>query len=225
MIQPNCRIQFTKSDLDFIVSVLDQDGSSTEHIYYLLSDPDSSDVILDDKRILRAVLEDPACLKISTHLYFYILVRHVLKDAGIADNNLTEYIAEVLGEFGKAEKTTNTMDYMGLSSTYLVDMLKVLENADDKMRFFIQLFIGNYSLFLAGIFPDRIRRRWRYHAAPDITYYERLGRSNYGRASEHRLARKYGLSSILSPLSESFHNIRLALNDLSHRLVFLNSSS
>jgi hypothetical protein len=39
--------------------------------------------------------------------------------------------------------------------------------------------IGNYSLFLTGVFPERIRARAEQRGFPDLRYYESLGRSQY----------------------------------------------
>ncbi|HVM48632.1 MAG TPA: hypothetical protein VMU04_11430, partial [Candidatus Acidoferrum sp.] len=43
-------------------------------------------------------------------------------------------------------------------------------------------------------------------------------RIQYGVASDHRLAKRFELSEILSTLSERFETSRLALNDIAERL-------
>jgi hypothetical protein len=55
-----------------------------------------------------------------------------------------------------------------------------------------------------------------------LRYYEDLGRANYRAASGHRLAQKYDLGPIFEQLSARFESTRLALNDLSERILSIN---
>src|SRR5438309_619268 len=105
VIQPNCRVQFTGEDVDFILSVLRPKVGSADGLIQLLADEESRDLILDDENLLRAVLEHRSCLPISTHLYFYILVRQVFRRSGILERAVADYVAEVLTEFSRIERT------------------------------------------------------------------------------------------------------------------------
>ena len=60
---------------------------------------------------------------------------------------------------------------------------------------------------------------YEYKGAPDLKYYEALGRTNYRVASDHRLAHKYDLAAVLDTLAQRFRATRLALNDLTDRLL------
>ncbi len=221
VIQPNCRVQFTAEDIDFILSVLRPKVGTTECLIQLLTDEDSRDLILDDEDLLRAVLEHRSCLRISTHFYFYILVRQVFRRSRILERGVADYVAEVLSEFSRIERTECRPKGQVQPLEYFFEMLGALQTADDTTRFYIRAHIGNHSLFLSGIFPDRIRLRAEVRGAPDLKYYEELGRSNYRVASDHRLARKYDLDGIFNTLSERFKTTRLALNDLGERLITL----
>ncbi|SRR5260221_3076792 len=221
VIQPNCRVQFTAEDIDFILNVLRPKVGTTECLTQLLSDEESRDLILDDEDLLRAVLEHRSCLRISTHFYFYILVRQVFRRSQILERGVADYVAEVLSEFSRIERTECRPKGQPQPLDYFFEMLGALQTADDTTRFYIRAHIGNHSLFLSGIFPDRIRLRAEVKGAPDLKYYEELGRSNYRVASDHRLARKYDLDGIFNTLSERFKTTRLALNDLGERLITL----
>ena len=105
VIQPNCRVQFTAEDIDFILNVLRPKVGTTECLTQLLSDEESRDLILDDEDLLRAVLEHRSCLRISTHFYFYILVRQVFRRSQILERGVADYVAEVLSEFSRIERT------------------------------------------------------------------------------------------------------------------------
>jgi hypothetical protein len=100
-------------------------------------------------------------------------------------------------------------------------MLAALQTADDTTSFYIRAHIGNHSLFLSGVFPDRIRFRAETRGFPGLTYFEGLGRTSYRMAGDHRLARKYDLDGIFNMLAQRFQQTRLALNDLRERLVSL----
>lgn len=218
MVQPNCRVQFTAEDIEFILEVLRPKVNSQECLVQLLADEESRDLILDNEDLLRAVLEHRSCLRISTHFYFYILVRQVFRRSGLEERKVADYVAEVLADFSKAEQM-QLRDGQGRPLDYFFEMLAALQTADDTTRFFIRAHIGNHSLFLSGVFPDRIRHRAEYKGAPDLKYYEELGSSSYRAARDHRLAHKYDVAEIYDVLGERFQTTRRALNDLGERLI------
>lgn len=224
VIQPNCRVQFAAEDIDFIVSVLGARLGNAECLVRLLADEDSRDQILDDEALLHALLERGGCLRVSTHFYFYILVRNVFRRADIKDRAVADYVAEVLAEFARTERTRCIVPGQANVLDYFFEMFAALQTADDRTNFQIRVHIGNHSLFLSGVFHERIRFRAEKKGFPDLKYYEALGRSQYRAASDHRLAQKYELTDILLTLSERFDATRRALNDISDRLFSLGDS-
>ena len=221
MIQPNCRAQFAAEDVEFILSVLGGKIGTAECLVKLLGDEESRDLILDDEALFHALLERRGCLKVTSRFYFYILVRHVFRRSGLQDRAVADYVAEVLAEFARAEKARCLVPGQTQPLDYFFEMLTALKAADERASFFIRVHIGNYSLFLSGVFPERIRFRAEARGCPDLKYYESLGRSQYRMASDHRLAQRYELSNILGTLAERFGATRLALNDISDRLFSL----
>jgi hypothetical protein len=218
VIQPNCRVQFTADDIAFISTVLATRGDAAPSLVSLLTDPDARDLILDDDDLFQALLEQRRCLRVSAHFYFYVLVRRVFRRSGIQDRNVADYVAELLSEFSNQQNTRCTVPGNDKPLDYLFEMLAALQTADDRTSFYIQAHIGNQSLFLSGVFPDRIRARNERRGFPNLRYYEDLGRANYRAASNHRLARTYELGPIFEKLSSSFESTRMALNDLSERI-------
>jgi hypothetical protein len=219
VIRPNCRAQFSAEDIDFIVETLGD--KRRDCLVDLLKDEESRDLILDDELLFRAALERPECLHISMHLYFYILVRNVFRGSGLKERELADYVAEVLAEFSQTHRTQMRVNDQAQRADYFVDMLAALKTADDITSFFIRAHMGNYSLFLSGVFPDHIRMRSERKGAPDIRFYEEIGRSSFRAASDHRLAHKYDVAEIFNTLSERFQTTRRALNDLGERLISL----
>jgi hypothetical protein len=221
VIQPNCRIQFTAEDIDFIAEVLRRKTGHAEALVKLLTDPDTRDLILDDDALFHALLEQRGCLRVSHHFYFYVLVRNVLRRAGIDDRSVADYVAEMLAEFSRAENVRCVVPGKPHPLDYFFEMLAALQTADEPTSFYIRTHIGNQALFFAGVFPEHIRYRAEYKGFPGLRYYEGMGRANFRVASDHRLARKYELDSIFDTLSERFEPARKALNDLAERIFTL----
>jgi hypothetical protein len=225
IIQPNCRAQFAAEDIDFILSVLDRGIGTAECLVKLLADEDSRDLILDDEALFHALLERRGCLCVSNRFYFYILVRHVFRRSGIQGRVVADYVAEVLTEFARTERGRCVVPGQPNPLDYFFEMLAALQAADDRTSFFIRVHMGNYSLFLSGVFPERIRFRAERRGFPDLKYYEALGRSQYHAASEHPLAQRYDVAEILNILAERFATTRLALNDMADRLLSLGDTN
>jgi hypothetical protein len=225
MIQPNCRVQFAAEDIDFILSVLGRKIGTAECLVKLLADEESRDVILDDEALFHALLERRGCLRVSSRFYFYILVRQVFRRADIQDRTVADYVAEVLAQFSHAERGRCLIPGQPNPLDYFFEMLAALQTADERTSFFIRVHIGNHSLFLAGVFPDRIRFRAEARGFPDLKYYEGLGRTQFRVASDHRLAQRYEVANIFNTLSERFQTTRRALNDISDRLFSIGDNS
>ncbi len=221
VIHANCRAQFTAEDMDFIIAVLGKDKQSTAFLVSLLTDAETRDLILDDETLFRALLEHCGCLRVSPHLYFYVLVRHVLRQAGVEDRSVADYVSELLTEFSQQERTRCVIRGQLQPLDYFFEMLAALQKADDYTAFCLRTHIGNHSLFFSGVFPERIRARAEQRGFPGLQYYRELGRANFRAASHHRLASEFELAPIFHTLSHRFEKTRLALNDLSERVFSL----
>lgn len=209
VIRPNCRAHFTQADIEFLTATA---GVRVD---------EAIDEMLDSNLLFAALLERPACLRVSTHFYFYVLVRHVLLQNGVDDRAVADYVAEVLAEFSTAERSRRPIVDDPRPYEYMVDLLTAIRDADEQKRFVLRAHVGNLSLFLAGVFPKHLEHRARTRAAPEMEFYENMGMSNYLAASDHPLARRYAVAPVYQKLSASFHTTRVALNDLSDRLIFL----
>lgn len=218
-IQPTCRNRFTPTDFDFILTALGSDPVQRESLTALFQDPKALDLILDQEALFHALLEEPGLLSVSPHFYFYVLVRQVLLRAGSDDRELADYVAALLAAFSSTKRMRRPARGVEGAADYLVDMLRAMEEADESTRFSLTLHLGNYALYLSGIFPDYIEHRARRRAAPSLAYYEALGSSQFNAAGSHRLAAKYELAPVLGTLAKKFTPTRKALNDLSERLL------
>lgn len=218
MIKANCRDQFTARDFDFIVQTLGKSPKDSVSLADLLTDAETRDTILDHDKLLEAILNRPAQLYISPQFYFYVLTRHVLKRSGLTCRHLADYIASLLETFSRTARMRSPTDEEGAPVQYISDMLLALRNASSAQAFLIRAHVGNYSLFVTGIFHESVERRSR-RGAPDVSFYEDIGASSFHVASEHVLARSCDLTKVYHELSSRFHDVRLALNRLSDSLL------
>ena len=232
MIRANCRARFTAADFDFIVRTLGRSQNDRVSLVDLLSDLETRDSILDHPRLVDAILNHCGHLRISSQFYFYVLARHVLQQGEIGDRKLCDYVASLLETFSHASRLqisdeparNATHNVAGgtdhLAEQYISDILIALNRATPEQAFLLRAHIGNYSLFISGIFHENTQRR-SLRGGPDIEFYEQVGRTNYQLVSSHAVARRCELDDVFEGLADRFRDVRLALNQLSDRLLNL----
>ena len=179
------------------------------------------DRLLDDPALLSALLAVRSLAVPSATLFAYVAVRHTLLAGGTDDRALADYLAALLLEFGDHDRHTRVRDHDDESYRYLVDIVADLaQDAGGERGFLLQAHLGNYSLWLAGLFPDYIAARRTRTGGPDLPYYDELGRHGYALASRHRLAERFGVADIFRAAAERFPALRAAFNRLSDRILF-----
>lgn len=218
MIQANCRARFTAADFDFVVRTLARSEKDHVSLVDLLSDVETRDSVLDHPRLVEAILSSTRHLCISSHFYFYVLARHVLRDVGITDRKLCDYVASLLETFSRGNGLHLPHLPDAGSRQYVSDMLIALTRATPEQAFLLRAHVGNYSLFISGIFHENTQNRSR-RGAPDLSFYERIGRTNYQLVAAHATARRCELNDVYEELAGRFHEVRLALNRLSDQLL------
>ena len=212
MVRANCRERFTASDFDFVVRTLAR--SPTDHVSLvdLLSDQETRDAVLDNPRLIEAILCNAGHLSISSHFYFYVLARHVLRQAGIIERKLCDYVASLLETFSRMNdlRAPHLTDERGRQ--YVCDMLLALTRATPEQA------------FLSGIFHENTQHRCR-RGGPDLKFYEQIGRTNYQLVASHATARRCQLDDVYEGLADRFREVRLALNQLSDQLLNLDDDA
>ena len=224
MIRANCRARFTAADFDFIVRTLSRSQTDNVSLVELLSDSEARDSILDHPRLVDAILSNAGQLRISSHFYFYVLARHVLQHAGIRDRKVSDYVGSLLETFSRANRLHAPENIENRAHEYISDMLIALTRATREQAFLLRAHVGNYSLFITGIFHENTQRR-SLRGAPDIEFYEQVGRTNYQLVASHEAAKRCELDDVFEGLADRFRDVRLALNDLSDRLLNLDEDS
>lgn len=222
MIQANSRLRLTAADFEFVASAVSRRGGDSVALEKLVADEAARDALLDDKAVFDALLDLPEPLPISAHLYFYVVTRHALMGKGVENRNVADYVANLLTQFSRADRVhrlgspTDTQEYK-----YIVDLMAAAEHAPSEKVFLIHSQLGNYSLFITGIFPQHVQHRVERRGAPSMEFYEDVGSASYRLASDHAMAKLHTLTEIYRSISEQFRDIRLALNRMAEAHLHL----
>jgi hypothetical protein len=224
MIHANCRARLTADDFDFIVRSLSHSPRDAVSLQELLIDADTRDEVLEHDSLASAIIDSTDRLQISTPLYFYVLCRRVLKNTSVSSRDAADYIAAMLDAFTHTARMQQPNPNHDVDMRYLSDILIAIRNAPPSEAFMLRAHLANYALFLSGLFSENIDKRAK-RGAPDLSFYEELGRANFRAAAEHRDAKRFDLQRIYHELSEGFREARLALNDLASRVIHLESPS
>jgi hypothetical protein len=222
MILADTRHHLTRDDAQLAARILARDsGDELAMLESRLAD-EGIDAILDDPRLPGALLRHPRGATASFNLFAYVMIRQALRQAGESDRGLADYVSAIVIHFGFRDRANRIASSDDEVYGALVQLCKDLDDPDARRRFLVQTHLGNYSLWLSGIFPDYIeQRRWR-RGGPDLEYYEEMGRRGFQLAADHRLAEEHGLADLYATAADRFGVLRTALNSVSDALFFPN---
>ena len=227
MILANVRGRLRAQDLRVVATALAGGDVRRREDYERLLLEEGPDRLLDNPGLLEALLAIRTLIVPSPLLFAYVAVRHTLLAAGVIDRDLADYLAALLLEFGDHDRSTRVRRHDDQTYAYLVDIVGDLTGLDDtgERGFLLRAHLGNYSLWLAGLFPDFIEARRSRKGGPDLPYYDELGRQGYQLASEHHLADRYGVAEIYRSAAERFPTLRAAFNRLSDQVFFASATT
>ena len=138
---------------------------------------------------------------------FRSLAERGLDQARLRDRDILLYLADLLVEFMFIENVYRLRDAQGKRLEYLVDMLdQALETEmPDKKDYYKH--IGDYSLFMLGMFPEFLARR-RSIVSP--AYYADTGRIGYQTAGQ--LESDGWQIMVFRKLADKFEHCVISLN-------------
>jgi hypothetical protein len=220
MILPNVRASFGRAEASYVIWLLTRGSEEDRHYAEERLREEGFDNILDDPRTLNALLAHGGFSTAPHPLVFYVLVRHALLEGGVTDRVLADYISALMINFGHGKRAYRVDDNEPPEYYYLIDLLEAAESASGYRQFLLRAHLGEYSLWLSGLFPDYISARVQRRGAPGLTYYEELGASGYRSAADHRDAAQNGLNRVYRSCADTFTALRIALNRVSDRHLF-----
>jgi hypothetical protein len=226
VIQANCRAQFTADDFSFVVRVLAKSQRDAVSLVSLLSDEAERDAILDHDLIYNSVVDEAGCLEVSAAFYFYILTRRVLRRVSLDERALTDYVAALLLAFSHINqlRAPGEQGPTSRSFTYISDLMTQASNCAPEEAFLVRVHMADYSLFLSGMFAERVQAHVQRRGAPSLSFYEAVGQSTYLSMADHPQARRTELQEIFRLLGGEFRRVRLALNTLADTLFHLHET-
>lgn len=221
MILPNVRAAFGAQEIESAIDALrrvhDESASQAEERLAR----DGLDDVLDDPRLLNALLvaEPIPNERPPLRLLLYVFVRHALLEGGLDDRTLSDYLAALLLAFGQGDPAP-PVEGEDHRVEYMTDLLARIDEASGSAAFFLQAHMGDTALWLSGVFPDRVTARMQRRGAPGIGYLEALGAAGYQAAARSRVAADHGIDRVLLRCGLLFPSLRVSLNRISDRYFF-----
>lgn len=220
MIVANIRASLTRDDAQFAVRLLADAGTAEADAAQEAIRERGLDAVLDDPRLLTALLRHAPGAHASARLFSYVVVRHACLAAGESDRTLADFSASILLHFGLRDRARRIAVADDDTADALADISALMDGPDPRRAYLARQHLGNYALWLSGLFPDFVEhRRWR-RGGPDLDYYEEMGRRGYEAAARHRLAHEHGLETLFGRAAERFPVLRRAFNHISDTLMF-----
>lgn len=219
MILPTIRSSFDRADARFIIWLLTRGAETAREREEARLREDGLDSILDDPRTLNAVLAGSEFSSARPELVFYVLVRHALLEDGITDRGVADYLAALLCTFGRGGRAYH-IDSETTEYRYLVDIAAAADQSSGRRAFLLRAHLGEFALWLSGVFPDHIVARVHRRAAPPLSYYEELGSTGYRLAARYTEAEQHGIAELYRNCADFFPALRVALNRVADRHLF-----
>src|SRR3954469_16118969 len=122
MIRANVRRQLTRDDAQLALRLIARESTlEYESAEHQLRDS-GLDTLLDDPRLLAALLEARQGACASYPLFIYVVVRHALRAVEEHDIVLADYVAAVLMHFGLKDRAQRISELDDNSYTTLVEL-------------------------------------------------------------------------------------------------------
>ncbi|MFP4541242.1 MAG: hypothetical protein ACLFR7_06395 [Opitutales bacterium] len=204
-------------DVEFLLNAMTDDDANRDGLFRLLADPDSLDQILDSESLTRALEKGEGAVRLSSRLFFYVLLRRALLEVGLEDRDLADYVAGVCAECVRAGRLTQPFRERQTALLLSIDYAQELDAAQGSRRFHLMSAAGNHYLFMTGFFAAYIEARAQRRGAPGVGYYMGIGQRSFATARDHRLAREYALDAIFDTLVQAFPQVRLSLCEVAER--------
>jgi len=219
MIVPNVRAAFGRSEAAFLIWLLTKGQEQERDRLELRVSEEGLDPILDDPRTFNAVMAGREFSSASSGIVFYLLVRHALLEDGVEDRRLADYLTALLLAFGHARRAFRIEDDEH-EFHHLVDILSAGEASTGDRAFLLRAHLGEFALWLSGLFPDHITARVQRRGAPGLAYYDELGSFGYRSAARYAGAEEHGLAHVYEACAATFPTLRSALNRIADRHLF-----
>lgn len=194
-------------DMKQLEQAVDQHGPSAETLRRTLREH-GPDALLRHPDFDASRLESP-----GLELLLYATISRACAEAEI-DTETTDCVAAVAAHFAKGRRAYWIDPHGEYEAAYLCDVLQAAEAGKHEAA----RHLGDFALWSAGFFPERVLGRWR-RGGPSLGYYDAMGSMGYRRTATDAAIRRRGLDTLFHGLADRFSTLRRALNDVTDRLV------
>ena len=139
--------------------------------------------------------------------FFRTLTDRAFSQSSLHDRDLLFYLSDLLVAFIDIEELYQVKDEEGKDVTYLIDMMQVANRTPAPQRKHCYRHMGDYSLFILGMYPESLNRGKR--SIPS-SYYVDTGRRSYLEASQ--LEADTEAVVVLRKLVDKYERCVLSLN-------------
>ena len=153
---------------------------------------------------------------------FEKLADRALSQTSLSDRDVHRYVSTLLLQFMHTDSLYQLKDDEGGRVQYLVDMLQHAESASRSRKRELYQYIGDYTLFMLGMFPENLSYGRRMIPR---SYYSDTGRMSYRVAS--RLSRNHAttitfrkMADLYDRCVESIHWVREYTRDPFYQYMF-----
>lgn len=219
MIVPNVRASFGRTEAAYLIWLLARGNEASRLHWEARLQEEGFDSILDDPRTFNALLSGRELSSAPPELVFYLLVRHALLEDGIADRALADYLAALIATFGR-EGRAYQIESEPVEYRYLTDIIAEGDRSSGRRAFMLRAHLGEFALWISGLFPDHIAAREHRRGAPGLDYFEQLGSTGFRMASRFTDAEQIGLAELYRNCADFFPALRIALNRVADRHIF-----
>lgn len=138
---------------------------------------------------------------------FRVLTERAMHQAQLEDSQVVMYVSRLLLHFLYTENLHPFVDGSGAKTTYVTDLIQMAEQSDVREKQRIYQHVGDYALFILGVYPESLDRPRR---CLDPTFYASQGRRSYIAASELLLNAE--ATQLCRKMADQFERCVLGLN-------------
>ena len=148
-------------------------------------------------------------------LFAKLLEKSFIEQVHLSDWQIISYVAEVLVDFTHVDNLYKIRNSQGRPLEDVGEMLlashPLLEGSSFERERAVRKHIGDYTLFMTGLFPERLQRRSPLRLDCFVDYVK-AGKESYRIVSEFNVLEYQDIAPLFRKLSEHFDYCVVGLN-------------
>jgi hypothetical protein len=142
MIAATLRNSLARRDAQFAIHLIAHESTGELELLESRLRDQGIDSILDDPRLLDALMESPRGAHASLALFTYVVLRHTLLTLGEQDRTIADYLASLVLQFGIGGRALRVAEVDDEVYTTLAQLLAEVNVSDDRRAFLVRAHLG-----------------------------------------------------------------------------------